>query len=62
MGKARSFFCWRRVTLAAYRITKQWTGTYLLLGEGTAHSTGLLHAKISGKELSLSEVLLKLGN
>ena len=50
------------MTLAAYRLTNLWSSTYLLLGEGTAHGTGLLHAKISRKELSLSEVLLKLGN
>ena len=50
------------MTLAAYILTKQWSNAYLLLGEGTAHGTSLLHAKISRKELSLSEVLLKLGN
>ena len=35
---------------------------YLLLGEGTTHSTGGLAAEISRHKLGLGKVLLKLGN
>ena len=34
--------------------------THLLLGQGTAHSTGLLDAEVSGHVLGVGEVLLQL--
>ena len=36
------------------------THTYLLLGQGTAHSTGLLDTEVSGHVLGVGEVLLQL--
>ena len=38
-----------------------WTiHTHLLLGQGTAHSTGLLDTEVSGHVLGVGEVLLQL--